>query len=258
MKDIKRIVIVGHKGAMGSYFMKVFSAIEGTEVMGIDRPLESSSLSSVHGAHIVLLCIPVQALEIFMQEIREKVYGEDFILVDISSVKVLPMKTMLSYYKGPVVGTHPLFGPSPTKDMSLRIAMVRGRGDEEFIRVQKLFHKAGFDTFECTAQEHDQALAFIQGLNFVTTLSYFAAFSEDSSLLKFMTPSFKRRLNAAKKMLIQDASLFQQLFESNPYSHEAVKRFRSFLNLASAGDLDLLVQKAWWWWRQENKGEGVT
>ncbi len=65
--------------------------------------------------------------------------------------------------------------------------------------VKQIFKSIGCNVFECSAKEHDQAMAFIQGLNFVTTLSYFAAFSDDESLLKFITPSFKRRIESAKK-----------------------------------------------------------
>ncbi len=253
---IEQILIVGHKGAMGSYFMRTLSSVKGIEVLGVDKPLPSDFSRYLSKVQMVLLCVPLSALEGVMREMGN-LASQKFILVDISSVKVFPMKIMLNYYKGPVVGTHPLFGPSPKDHIPLRIAMVKGRGNQAFEDVRYIFKRAGFETFECSAQEHDHALAFIQALNFVTTLSYFAAFSEDPSLLKFITPSFSRRLNAAKKMLTQDSTLFQQLFETNPYSHEAVKRFRSFLNLASAGDLDLLVEKAWWWWREENKGEGV-
>ncbi len=258
MTGITKLVIVGDRGAMGSYFKGIFSSMEDMCVEGIDRPLTPGVLQSLSHAQMVLLCIPVSAISSFMTRLKRSLQSPKFVLVDICSVKVMPMKVMLEEYPGPVVGTHPLFGPSPSGEKSLRIAMVRGRGDGEFEEVKRLFSQAGFEPFECSATEHDRALAFIQALNFVTTLSYFAAFSGDSSLLKFITPSFCRRLSAAKKMLTQDCFLFEQLFEANPYSHEAVKRFRSFLNLASAGDIDLLVEKAWWWWQKgKEEGEGV-
>ncbi|GAB6886883.1 prephenate dehydrogenase [Desulfothermus okinawensis JCM 13304] len=234
---------------MGTFFEKRLKSQGEFTVYGIDRPFNYSYMDSIFkDLDMVLLCIPAYAIKDVVLGLSSKL-NKNTILVDICSVKVLPMEAMLKSHCGPVVGTHPLFGPDPGPDIPLKIAIVRGRGDYEVELVKQIFKSIGCNVFECSAKEHDQAMAFIQGLNFVTTLSYFAAFSDDESLLKFITPSFKRRIESAKKMLTEDSSLFQTLFESNPYSHEAVKKFRSFLNLASAGDLDLLVQKAWWWWK---------
>ncbi len=252
---INNILIIGHKGAMGNYFFNKFKSIKNIEVRGIDRPLDGSKIrANSRDINMVLFCIPVQAMEEVIPQVVCHL-RPNTIIVDICSVKVIPMKTMLRHYPGPVIGTHPLFGPNPDPDFPLKIAMVRGRGEVEFNMVKEFFNSLGFLTFDCSAREHDQAMAFIQGLNFVTTLSYVAAVSEDETLVKFITPSFERRLKAAKKMITQDAYLFQTLFETNPYSHNAVKRFRSFLNLASAGELDLLIQKAWWWWEKGLKWE---
>ncbi len=255
-REIHRVFIVGNKGAMGRLFEKIISAKD-VAVTGIDVPADYSDKNTkekLYKSDMVLLCVPIHTISEVVSTIRDRV-KDGCIMVDICSVKVMPIKSMLNLYEGPVVGTHPLFGPEPDTDLPLKVAMVRARGDKEFHMVRDLFEKIGLITFECSASEHDEAMAFIQGLNFVTTLSYFAAFSENNDLLKFITPSFKRRLDAAKKMLTQDSSLFQTMFEANPYSHEAVKKFRSFLNLASAGDLDLLIQKAWWWWKRDNKGD---
>lgn len=254
-KKIKNILIVGNKGAMGSFFEKKFRSHGRFNLYGIDRPLDLSAVEDIFDdLHMALLCVPIHAIKEVVVKLKDRL-NKDTILVDICSVKVLPMEAMLNNYLGPVVGTHPLFGPNPEPDHPLKVAIVKGRGDNELKMVKDIFISIGCDVFECTAKQHDRAMAFIQGLNFVTTLSYFAAFSGDESLLRFITPSFKRRIESAKKMLCEDFSLFQNLFESNPYSHEAVKKFRSYLNLASAGDLDLLVQKAWWWWKvDKNKG----
>ena len=58
-------------------------------------------------------------------------------------------------------------------------------------------------------------------------------------------------VTAAEKLITKDAALFTALFEANPYSHEAVRNFRSFLNLAVGGDVDLLVRRAEAWWTAE-------
>ena len=52
-------------------------------------------------------------------------------------------------------------------------------------------------------------------------------------------------------MLTRDAELFSNLFEANPYSQESVRMFRSVLNVAAGGDIELLAERAAWWWRAE-------
>ena len=47
------------------------------------------------------------------------------ILCDVCSVKVNPLAQMLEAYDGPVVGTHPLFGPEPKPEDPLRVAVMR-------------------------------------------------------------------------------------------------------------------------------------
>jgi prephenate dehydrogenase len=164
---------------------------------------------------------------------------------------------MLRSHSGPVVGTHPLFGPQPESQTELKVAVVPGRDDTACNRMHAFFRHLGFKPFATSAQTHDQAMAKIQSLNFVTTISYLAAVAQDQEVMDFITPSFQRRLQAAQKMLTEDGVLFQALFEANPYSQDAVRHFRRFLNLAAAGELDLLQDMAAWWWRNGSSG-GVS
>jgi Prephenate dehydratase len=64
-------------------------------------------------------------------------------------------------------------------------------------------------------------------MNFITSVAYFALLAGQEDLLPFLTPSFRRRQNAARKMLTEDARMFAGLFEANPHSHEAVRQYRN-------------------------------
>ena len=111
----------------------------------------------------------------------------------------------------------------------------------------------GFAPFPSTAEEHDKAAAYVQGLNFVTTVAYLAAQAAGGEVRKYLTPSFERRLVAAEKLITKDAALFTALFEANPHSHEAVRNYRNFLNIAAGGDIDLLVRRAEAWWTEKTE-----
>lgn len=199
---------------------------------------------------MVLLSVPVYAMDEVAGLVAERMRGRQ-ILADVGSVKTLPIAAMVGRYAGPVVGTHPLFGPEPGPDDALRVAIMDGRPGQDVWASQAVWDwclRVGFTPFASGAEEHDRAAAFVQGLNFVTTVAYFAAQAAGGDVQKYLTPSFTRRLVAAEKLVTKDAALFTALFEANPYSHEAVRNYRSLLNIAAGGDVDLLVRRAEAWW----------
>ncbi len=256
MKKIngKNILILGHLGRMGAFLMRKFKA-QGHIVHGLDMPIQEAKLKhTCSNVQLVLLCVPVAA----MQEVLIKLcvhLPKQCILADITSVKVVALEKMQKYWAGPIVGTHPLFGPKPPKGSDLAVAIVTPTRkaevttEEHIILVQDLFEAFGCRTFRCTAKKHDMAMAAIQNLNFITSLAYFATLAHDEDLLPFLTPSFRRRQDAAQKMLTEDAKLFEGLFNANPHSHEYVRKYRAFLNIAAGGDIDLLNERAAWWWK---------
>ncbi len=243
---IARCCVIGAGGRMGGLFVSRLK-YAGIETVGLDQPLERQPLAEVLPRQdLVLLAVPAPAMEEVLTKCAAHC-SPSTILMDICSVKVQPLRLMLQHHPGPVVGTHPLFGQDPGD--ALRVAVVPGRGDQAAQRISRLLEQLGFQPFPTTSEIHDRAMASVQGLNFVTTSAYLAALAGDDELRDFLTPSFLRRLEAARKMLTEDAALFADLFEANPYSQDAVRQFRSHLNIAAGGDVDVLAQRAGWWWR---------
>jgi len=243
--------VIGAQGRMGKLFIQRLSHA-GCSVSGLDRPLEDRFLAaSLPGQDLVLLAVPAPAMDEVLRLCAPHLSPET-ILADICSVKVQPLRLMRLHHRGPVVGTHPLFGQEPGQEG--RVALTPGRGDAELEMVAALLRKAGFEPFTTTAQDHDRAMAAVQGLNFVTTCAYLSSLAGDEKIRDFLTPSFVRRLDAARKMFTEDRTLFADLFEANPYSQDAVRLFRSHLNIAAGGDIDMLAQRAGWWWREQQSG----
>lgn len=244
-----KIGLIGCHGRMGSMLSERWKAA-GYEVFGIDLPFSAQGFRSVtERSRALVLCIPAGALSETLALLIPYLDGKQ-ILLDITSVKMRPLAQMDAAYSGPVVGTHPLFGP---QNGIQRVCITPGShvNEESVLFVEQLFFDIGCTVFRSTAEKHDRAAAAIQGLNFITSVAYFATLAHREDILPYLTPSFLRRREAAKKMLTEDAELFEWLFEANPLSQDEVRRYRSFLNIAAGGDVNLLVEQARWWWEQK-------
>ncbi|MEG2172858.1 MAG: prephenate dehydrogenase [Desulfovibrionaceae bacterium] len=252
------LTIVGHTGRMGQMLHTRLSAA-GYAVRGVDLPLEATTLAhACADATVVLLCVPAAHLREVSFLVAPHLRA-DTILADITSVKVQPMEDMHRAWQGPVVGTHPLFGPAPQADAELPVVLTPGvRATQAHCALlQQMFQALGCRVFTSTAALHDEAMAAIQGLNFISSVAYFATLAHKNEYLPFLTPSFRRRQEAARKLLTEDAELFEGLFEANPFSHDMVRQYRSFLNVAAAGDLSLLSEHARWWW-EDKKSAAIS
>ncbi|ADU61969.1 MAG: prephenate dehydrogenase [Pseudodesulfovibrio sp.] len=250
---ITSIAIVGAKGQMGNLFSGKFSAL-GCSVTPINRPLTDEAIqAALTGCDLLLLSVPVTAMDAVLDRVLPFL-APPTILCDVGSVKMLPMKAMLDRYDGPVVGTHPLFGPVIPAGFEPKVAVVPGRDTDRAAAdaVSALFAACGYSCFDSTAEEHDRAMAIVQGLNFTSTVAFLAAARDVDSIENYVTPSFRRRLDSAHKMLTMDTELFEVISEANPFLQETNRKFMSYLSLAAGGDLDLLAERAQWWWRNES------
>ncbi len=258
------IALFGHAGRMGAMFAARLRTA-GHEVRGVDlaRPVghDAGSASlfldrnacahAVKGATVVLLCVPVSAYRDVLGVLRPLLLPSQ-LLMDIGSVKTLPLQWMEAAHQGPTVGTHPLFGPNPVASDNPVAALVPGTrvSDADLAAARALFQAAGFGTFTTTAEEHDRAVAYVQCLNFMTSAAYFAAVPQSASITPFLTPSFRRRLAEQRKLLTEDAPMFRVFTEANPLMGEVLEHFRAMLREAESGGLERLTTQAAGWYRE--------
>ena len=264
-----RIALIGHRGRMGDMLLRRWREA-GYEVRGADRESTVSSAAfqarpaghvetanaiapaalaeAVRDVHAVALCVPAKALPSVLADLAP-LLAPGQVLFDITSVKMLPMEQMEAVHHGPVVGTHPLFGPAPTPD-DLTVAVTPGaRAHEEHIRlVEGLYTAFGCRVFRTTARDHDRGAAFVQGLNFISSAAYLASLAQREDVLPFLTPSFRRRLEGARKLLTEDGDMFQGFTTANPMTGDAIHTFRLFLDLVEGGGLPDVLRRARWWY----------
>jgi prephenate dehydrogenase len=255
-RDIQSLALVGAAGRMGRLLSRA-AREAGVAVRGVERDMDEAGVArALRGADLVLLAVPIEGLDKVLSGVAPHL-SEDQILADVCSVKVVPVRHMKKVHSGPVVGAHPLFGPDPSDTDPLKVAVTEAGDSQAAGAVAAFFQRLGMRPFATSAEDHDQAMALIQGLNFVTTVAYLSCTAKTPGIEEFLTPSFQRRLDAARKMLTTDAEMFEAMFETNPSSQEVVRKFHSFLSLAAGGDVSLLCDRATWWWRDDVDAGGA-
>ena len=250
------VTLVGTRGRMGALFHNAWSGNRPVRAVNRTRDAagnaafrEEDLASGIPGSDVVILCVPAPAMAATLDAVVPHLRAGQ-ILADVCSVKIRPMGWMEERFAGPVVGTHPLFGPENGL-ASGRVALVRGKRatDADMDRVGSLFRDMGCVTAETTAEEHDKAVAVTQSLHFALAAAYFATAADNSSLRNFITPSFERFLEAARSELTAGAPMFAEFTAANPLFPEILEECLEKLRRAGPGNLAALAAEAGAWFR---------
>ena len=174
-----RIAIIGGSGEMGRWFAN-FLLKDGKEVVISGRSESklreakrqlgvevASSVEAVKSADAVLLSVPIESFEEVVKEISPYIQPEQ-VVVDITSIKVLPVAAMHKHLKtGLVLGAHPLFGPG-AKGVANQNFVLTPTNDKESALAQKIreyLETRSARVSLMTPEEHDEKMAIILGLS---------------------------------------------------------------------------------------------
>ncbi|MEM7740315.1 MAG: prephenate dehydrogenase [Pseudomonadota bacterium] len=116
---------------------------------------------------ILVIAVPVRAIEGVVQRIVDHLRPGQLVM-DVASVKCLPAQILLEHLPQTVdiVGLHPLFGPQSGKTgiHGQNIAVVDIRSSSIDRLTSFLTERLGLNVISCTADEHDEQMAYVQGL----------------------------------------------------------------------------------------------
>ncbi|MFC1951862.1 prephenate dehydrogenase [Chloroflexota bacterium] len=194
MGEQVKIAVIGGYGKMGQWFAD-FLIKDGKEVVisGRDEKklLEAKqqlgeveiagTVEAVKGADVILISVPIDAFERVIEEICPYIRPEQ-IIIDITSIKVLPVETMHKHIKtGLILGTHPMFGPGARSMKNQNIVLTPTNEDETALaqKVKGYLETKGACVNLMTPREHDEMVAIILGL------AHFIAIVSADTLLSF-------------------------------------------------------------------------
>lgn len=245
------IGILGGTAGMGAFLARILDgAGYPVETTGLDRGAPSVEVAARHD--LVIVAVPIGETVRVIEQVAPHV-RRGACIADVTSVKVEPMRAMLTHAREDVdvVGTHPIFGPHGSDMDRQRVVLVRGRGDTGFERVKHLYESFGAEVIESTAEEHDAQMAIIQVLLHEKTLvlgSVLERMKADLARTRhFASPIYRAELSMIGRMFFQRAELYAEILTSNEAGRQTSRVFdEESSKLAKAvgeGDRDSLVAR---------------
>lgn len=226
--DIQKVVIVGGKGKLGGLFAH-YLTLSGYQVEALGRDDWENANAILANADLVIVCVPIaNTLETI--ERLQPYLTEDMILADLTSVKTEPLKKMLEIHRGAVVGLHPMFGPDIASQAKQVVACCHGRFPERYEWLLEQMKIWGAKIEQIEAEEHDNAMTYIQALRHFSTFAFGLHLSRQpiqlSQLLALSSPIYRLELAMIGRLFAQDGSLYADIIADKPENIEVIEALK--------------------------------
>ncbi|MBT1449942.1 bifunctional chorismate mutase/prephenate dehydrogenase [Glaciecola sp. XM2] len=244
--DVKKIVVIGGKGALGSVLVGLFEQ-SGYPVYALDKEDWADASAHLHDADLVIIAVPINlTCEIISQLPKLK---DDCILADVTSIKGAPLAAMLEAHAGPVLGLHPMFGPDAPGMIKQVVVVCEGRGAQQYQWLLDQMELWGGSLYHSSAQEHDHAMAYIQVMRHFSTFVYGKHLQQENpklqDLIAFSSPIYRLELAMVGRLFAQSGQLYADIIFSNKESISLLKsfsaRFAEAITLLEKGDKSAFI-----------------
>lgn len=227
-----RVLIVGGAGQMGRFFAGMFR-----DSGYIVRILTETNWDEVNelcwDIDLVLISVPI---DVTLETIRTIAphLPANAVLADITSTKTEPLKAMLNHFKGPVLGLHPLFGPSCTTLDKQIIAITPGRNNADCQWVVEQLTLWGSIIVSASPEEHDEIMDIVQALRHFATFCFGLFLSQRKinleRTLEFSSPIYRLELGMVGRLFAQDSRLYSEIIFATPARRAILKDYVATLN----------------------------
>ena len=141
---------------------------------------------------------------------------------------------MLENHDGPVVGLHPIFGPTIDNPENQVIVVCDGRFEDKYSFFIDDLTKIGFHLENMTAEAHDEAMTFIQGIEHfsVYCMGLFLKHKniDIQKMMKLASPVYKMELNIIGRLFSQGPGLYSDIIMSDKQRQETISEFAGFVS----------------------------
>ena len=242
------ITIIGGSGEFGRVFASLFKE-DGHEVVITGRDVRkgekvagelgveftNDNTGAAQKADIVIISVYIDNTLDVIKEVAPHVRPR-CLLMDFTSVKIEPCRAMEEHAgKGvEIIGTHPMFGPrvASLEGQAVIVVPMRAKKWKKFLLDFLSRHKA--KVFETTPDEHDRAMAVVQGLThftYISTASTLKALDIDvKDSRNYASPIYILMLDLIARIVGQSPQLYASIQMHNPHIKEV---HRAFIEQAS-------------------------
>ncbi len=225
------VLLVGGKGGMGRYFEACFRRA-GYRVRILDKENWPDARSLCDGIDLAMIGVPI---DVSCQVIRNigPFIPAKAVLCDITSIKEQPLEAMLKAHAGPVIGLHPLFGPTTSSLDKQIVVATPGRDDDACQWVLDQFATWGAVVVRSDAAEHDDIMGIVQSLRHFATFA-FGQFLKRRQIslartLEFSSPIYRLELGMVGRLFAQDPSLYSEIIFASEQRREMLKDYMTSL-----------------------------
>ncbi|WP_080805396.1 bifunctional chorismate mutase/prephenate dehydrogenase [Desulfamplus magnetovallimortis] len=227
-----KVLIAGGYGQMGSYFANLFRA-SGYDVRILSEDNWESVETLCQGIDLAIISVPINVTLSVTERLAPHI-PDDALLADLTSIKKFPMEQMLKQHQGPVIGLHPLFGPTcATLDKQI-IAITPGRYGEKCQWLIDQLILWGAVVVNSDASEHDEIMDIVQALRHFATFCFGRFLSKRKidlgKTLEFSSPIYRLELGMVGRLFAQDSGLYSEIIFATPERREILKEFAASLN----------------------------
>jgi prephenate dehydrogenase len=246
----KKVCIVGGNGDMGQMTAKLFAEYLPNYMVTIfDEKDWQEPAYKLSDKDLVIISVPISLTDGIIKKVVPYL-SKNTVLADYTSIKKEPLRSMLSNYDGSVVGLHPIFGPTVAVPHKQVIVVCDGRYKENYKWLLNDLEKIGFVLDNMSAQDHDDMMTFVQGIEHFSTycLGMFLK-SKNINIERMMqlaSPVYKMELNIVGRLFSQGPGLYADIIMSDNERKKMITEFAGFVtknaNMVSNGDKNEFIQ----------------
>lgn len=183
------------------------------------------TLADAAQADIIVIAVPVGNIRAVTAQIAPLLRPGQLVM-DVASVKCLPAEIFCALLPPAVdvVGLHPLFGPQSGKNgiAGLNISVVNVRGERDAAVAAFLAERLGLNVIRCTAAEHDEQMAYVQGLTHMIARVFQMMEMPDIHQETHTFSLLRQMVNIVKD---DSDALFHAIQTDNPYVGKTKQKF---------------------------------
>ena len=229
VKPDATVLIAGGTGGMGKYFAEWFiKSGYKTRILG-SRDWDNAE-SLCRGIDLALISVPIDQTASVIENITPFL-PDKAVLADLTSIKKAPMAAMLKSYKGPVLGIHPLFGPTTSTMDKQIVVFTPGRNPEACKWIIEQLADWGAIIVQSDEEEHDRIMDIVQALRHFATFTFGRFLSRQNidlfRSLEFSSPIYRLELGMVGRLFAQTPALYSGIIFASKERCELLKEFIS-------------------------------